>query len=516
VATLPSADPLADFTKWTIEGQQKSDAPMLGRREADQSLLSIPPSSRADLDATRVTQLARGLDTESRRRASRLRHGLACADTIAFGAAAALTVGLGGHDALNPIGLLLFPTLIGAAKVLGLYDSDDQRIHKTTAEELPKLMQLGALLVLALWLGDRLLIGGPVGKTHAIAIGVMFVTGALIGRRKARRLANRDAERERCLFVGDEAAYRRLATIFKRHELASDLIGRAAVEQVLDAVGLSPRDEVTALRELIVCERAHRIIIGPHGMTNATTFELVEAARLAGARVSIVPDMLEVVGSSVDFDDLYGVTLLGVRHSQLSRSSKLIKRGFDVVGAAVLLILMAPLAAIIAAAIRLDSKGPVLFRQARIGRGGQAFHIIKFRTMVPDAEALKERLRELNEAEGLFKIADDPRVTRFGRLLRRTSLDELPQLLNVLCGSMSLVGPRPLVADEDGRILGVRRGRLRLTPGMTGPWQVSGSARVPLEDMVKLDHLYVSNWSLWADAKILLRTVPCVFGARGL
>ncbi len=122
----------------------------------------------------------------------------------------------------------------------------------------------------------------------------------------------------------------------------------------------------------------------------------------------------------------------------------------------------------------------------------------------------------LNEADGLFKIDDDPRITRIGHTLRRTSLDELPQIFNVLLGQMSLVGPRPLVADEDGRILGARRGRLRLTPGMTGQWQIAGSARVPLEDMVKLDHLYVSNWTLWGDVKILLRTVPYVMSRRGL
>jgi len=166
----------------------------------------------------------------------------------------------------------------------------------------------------------------------------------------------------------------------------------------------------------------------------------------------------------VDFDDLYGVTLLGVRRSTLSQSSRVLKRSFDLVGAAVLTLLAAPIMAAIAMLIRLDSPGPVLFRQARIGRDGAPFRIFKFRTMVADADALKPGLLELNEAVGLFKIAEDPRMARIGRVLRRTSLDELPQLFDVLRGSMILVGPRPLVADEDGRILGARRGRLRLTP----------------------------------------------------
>jgi len=243
---------------------------------------------------------------------------------------------------------------------------------------------------------------------------------------------------------------------------------------------------------------------------------LLASAPMAVARVSLLPDMLEVVGSSVDFDELYSITLLGVRRSVLSRSSRVLEPSVDLTGATVLTLCAAPVMLAIAALIRVDSRGPALWGQLRIGRDSTPFRILKFRTMVADAEALKPGLRELNEAGGLFKIADDPRITRVGRLLRRTSLDELPQLLNVFGGSMSLVGPRPLVADEDGRILGTRRGRLRLTPGMTGPWQIAGSARVPLEEMVKLDHLYVSNWNLWSDVKILLRTVPCVLGKRGM
>jgi lipopolysaccharide/colanic/teichoic acid biosynthesis glycosyltransferase len=136
--------------------------------------------------------------------------------------------------------------------------------------------------------------------------------------------------------------------------------------------------------------------------------------------------------------------------------------------------------------------------------------------MVDGADAMKASLRELNEADGLFKIAADPRITRVGRILRRYSLDELPQLINVLRGEMSLVGPRPLVPDDDDRITGLDRRRLQLTPGMTGRWQILGSARVPLPEMVKLDYLYVTGWSLWSDVKILLRTVPYVLARRGM
>jgi lipopolysaccharide/colanic/teichoic acid biosynthesis glycosyltransferase len=159
----------------------------------------------------------------------------------------------------------------------------------------------------------------------------------------------------------------------------------------------------------------------------------------------------------------------------------------------------------------------VFFRQLRVGRHGRRFYMLKFRTMVPDADAMKESLRHRNEAQdGLFKIAQDPRVTRMGRFLRITALDELPQLLNIVKGEMSLVGPRPLVIEEDERIEGWHRRRLELMPGMTGPWQILGPARVPLKEMVALDYLYVANWSLWTDVKILLRTVPHVLGRRGL
>ena len=503
------------FKDTTPDRAERLD-PQLRQSSPSAAAPVLTPLPSGAIERPPAAVAAARLNAESIRRERRLRRTLALVDALALAVALVVAVELASPDSLHPLGLLLFPALIAAAKIFGLYDSDRQRIRKTTAEELPKLTQLAALVVLAVWLGDRLLIGGPAGKDQAVAIGMVFVATALIGRWAARRVTARRTERERSLLVGDLDAYRRLAAVFKRHELSSELVGYAPIEQVLAGLRASPGNEATVLKELIAGERAHRIIIGPHTMTNVATFELIEAARSAGARVSLLPDMLEVVGSSVDFDDLYGLTLLGVRHSQLNRSSMLVKRGFDLVGASLLVILAAPLMAVIAAAIRLDSRGPILFRQLRVGRGGQPFQIIKFRTMVPGAEELKDGLRDLNEGSGLFKICDDPRMTRVGRTLRRASLDELPQLFNVLQGSMSLVGPRPLVADEDGRILGARRGRLRLTPGMTGPWQVSGSARIPLEDMVKLDHLYVSNWTLWSDVKILLRTVPFVFGSRGL
>jgi len=201
------------------------------------------------------------------------------------------------------------------------------------------------------------------------------------------------------------------------------------------------------------------------------------------------------------------MTMLGVRRFGLSRSSKALKRTFDLAVGTIVLLLLSPLFAAISLAILLDSRGSIFFGQIRVGREGKHFQILKFRSMVADADARKDELRSINEAgDGLFKITNDPRVTRVGRFLRATSLDELPQLLNVLRGEMSLVGPRPLVVDEDAQVVGLDRSRLHLTPGMTGPWQVMG-ARVPMQEMVAIDYLYVASWSLWLDLKLLLRTV---------
>jgi exopolysaccharide biosynthesis polyprenyl glycosylphosphotransferase len=261
----------------------------------------------------------------------------------------------------------------------------------------------------------------------------------------------------------------------------------------------------------------HRAILAPESIDARELLDLVRTLKAIGVRVSLLPRLLEVVGSSVEFDDLHGVTVMGVRRFDLTRSSAAVKRAFDLAGASIGLLAVSPLMIAIAIAIKLDSRGPVFFRQLRVGRRSERFHMLKFRTMVPDAESMKDLLRDRNEAQdGLFKIVDDPRITRVGKLLRKSALDELPQLFNILRGEMSLVGPRPLVIEEDERIEGWSRQRLELLPGMTGHWQILGPARVPLREMVAIDYLYVANWSLWTDIKILLRTVPHVIGRRGM
>lgn len=181
------------------------------------------------------------------------------------------------------------------------------------------------------------------------------------------------------------------------------------------------------------------------------------------------------------------------------------------------LVLLVPLVAVIAFAVRLDSSGPVLYRQTRIGRGSRPFRMLKFRTMSVDADDRRDELRHLNEAiGGLFKVENDPRLTRVGRILRRYSLDELPQLVNVLRGEMSLVGARPLIPEEDRLIDCRRRQRLALRPGMTGQWQLQGSARVPLAEMTEIDCLYVQTWSALRDVRLLSRTVLYIWRGRGM
>jgi lipopolysaccharide/colanic/teichoic acid biosynthesis glycosyltransferase len=199
----------------------------------------------------------------------------------------------------------------------------------------------------------------------------------------------------------------------------------------------------------------------------------------------------------------------------LSRSSRGVKRAMDIAGALVLLALAAPVMLVVAGLLKLESEGPVLFRHERVGRGGRRFRIAKFRTMVEGAEAMAEGLRGRSRDPDWLLLDRDPRVTRLGRLLRVSSLDELPQLWNVLKGDMSLVGPRPLVPAEDEQVTGWRRGRLDLTPGLTGLWQVLGRTSLPFEEMVKLDYVYVTNWSAGRDLQLLLRTIPVLLSRRG-
>ena len=233
-------------------------------------------------------------------------------------------------------------------------------------------------------------------------------------------------------------------------------------------------------------------------------------------RARIVPDLFQMTLSRMAITEMAGIPLIGVKQVSISGVNRFIKRAIDFTFSLLFLILAAPLMALIALIIKLDSPGPVLFRQERVGKGGRHFTLYKFRSMTVDAEEKKELLRDLNEADGpLFKIKDDPRCTRVGRWLRRFSLDELPQLYNVLRGDMSLIGPRPPLPEEVAQYQPWHMRRLEIPPGITGLWQVSGRSQIPFDEMVLLDIYYAEQWTPALDIRILLRTIPKVIFGDG-
>jgi exopolysaccharide biosynthesis polyprenyl glycosylphosphotransferase len=405
---------------------------------------------------------------------------------------------------------VLLPVLVGVNKAAGLYDRDEVVLRKTTLEDAPALAQISGLFALVVWLAHEPLIGVELSPVQVLFLWVASLGLLLVGRAAARTASRRYATVERCLVVGAADSV---------VSVTAKLAASRAKAEVVATIELRPGGPALDLKrfaQLVAQERADRVLVAPLADDPAQLVDLVRVAKAIGVRVSLLPRLFEVIGSAVEFDDLQGLPILGVRPARLARSSRRLKRMFDVVGATLAIVMTAPLMIAVAIAIRLESAGPSLFRQARVGRDGRSFRILKFRSMVRDAEALKPAVLHLNTGDGLFKIPDDPRLTRVGRFLRRWRLDELPQLFNVWRGDMSLVGPRPLIADEDARIRGLDRSRLQLTPGMTGHWQLLGSTRVPMQEMVAIDYLYVANWSLWTDIKVLLRTVRLVVSATGI
>jgi exopolysaccharide biosynthesis polyprenyl glycosylphosphotransferase len=481
-------------------------------------------SARGDAARRRSATAARG-PAVCLRRDALFRRALLVADIVAILGALVLTVALSSRRVplqLTWESLVGVPLLLIGAKLLGLYDRDETLLRRTTLDEAPKLFQLATLCTLVALLAGRLVVAGTLDRKEALFLWVLLAGLLLLARATARGIALWAGPVERCLFIGDERSGEVVGAKLNGHGgVKAKIVAHLDMDQVApwstDAFS-APR--LKEIRDLAQTLDVHRAIIAPGwgaGADAGETLNLVRTLKAVDVRVSVLPRMLEVVGSAVEFDDLHGVTLLGVRRFDLTRSSAALKRAFDVLGASLGILAIAPLLIAVAILIKLDTRGPVFFRQLRVGRHGRRFYMVKFRTMVPDADAMKESLRDRNEAkEGLFKIAHDPRVTRMGRFLRITALDELPQLFNIVKGEMSLVGPRPLIVEEDERIEGWHRRRLELMPGMTGPWQILGPSRVPLKEMVALDYLYVANWSLWTDVKILLRTVPHVFGRRGL
>ena len=462
-----------------------------------QRTLSPAPSPRL-----RVVEGDEGFAT-ARRHRDGLRRLLLCgADVCAAAAATLFVLTFLGDDRLKLVTLAGVPFIVLFFKVSGLYDREQVRLLPPTLDEVPVLVQVAGLYTLTIAILQPHLLAGHLWGGQIAGLWLTSFIAILGARVAARWVAAQVSATERCLVIGDAALARRV-----RDKLASSR-ARAVVAATLplEAHEIDRLEGTDGVRRLVDELRVDRIIIAPGPSEQAELTELIRLAKSAGVQVSLLPRMLEVVGSAVEFEDVDGMMMLGVRPFGLSRSSRLLKRVFDLVTTSIGLIIVGPLFIVVAAAVRLDSRGPIFFRQVRVGRDSRTFRIFKFRSMVANAEEQKDRLRALSEVgEGMFKISRDPRITRVGAFLRRTSLDELPQLLNVLKGEMSLVGPRPLVTDEDALVCGLDRSRLHLTPGMTGPWQVLGS-RVPMQEMVGLDYVYVANWSLWLDLKLLMHT----------
>jgi exopolysaccharide biosynthesis polyprenyl glycosylphosphotransferase len=314
----------------------------------------------------------------------------------------------------------------------------------------------------------------------------------------------------RVLIVGANRLGRELADeLGQRYEVVGYVDNGTDLEQ-MDLPLLGP---IAQLEELVQAYAVDELIIALPSARREQVSHILARGFGRHVEVKLLPELDPLLPDRFAVHQLGGRQYLGfVPVAAVSW----VKRATDLVLVGLGLLMISPILAVIALAVKLDSPGPMLYRQQRVGKDGRLFSMFKFRSMCQDADRRLEALRSQNEATGpLFKIRNDPRVTRVGAVLRRWSLDELPQLFNVLRGEMSLVGPRPPLPKEVEKYEEWQLGRLRAVPGLTGLWQVSGRSEVPFHDMVRLDLHYIRNWSLWLDLEIILRTIPAVVGSRG-
>jgi exopolysaccharide biosynthesis polyprenyl glycosylphosphotransferase len=444
------------------------------------------------------------------------RGALVAADLLAGVLVVGLADRIFGANGPGATAFALLPLIVLINTALGLYRRDELLLRKSTLDEAPAVFHAATLTTVVAFLLESALLRTPMPARLVAVTWLGLSVLEIACRVAARGMARYATPPERCLLVGDAAVAERLRSKLQASpNVKATFVGWIPIDTRPGTTTAPVLGALDELERVVAGHDIHRVIVAGDAGEHQRVLDAIQSTKAMGVRVSVLPRVFDVVGSSAAFDYLDGLTILGVRRFGLSPASRRVKRAFDIVGAALALVLLAPLMAAIALVVKLGSPGPVLFRQTRVGRDGHTFEMLKYRSMDDGADARKAELLERNEADGLFKIADDPRITRVGSFLRRTSLDELPQLVNVLRGQMSLVGPRPLVVEDDRRVEGWYRRRLHLTPGITGEWQIFGAARIPLREMVTIDYLYVSNWSLWADIKILLRTIPCVVGRRG-
>jgi exopolysaccharide biosynthesis polyprenyl glycosylphosphotransferase len=450
-----------------------------------------------------------------------LRRTLAAADLAGCALVLGLAAAMASAASPSRTALILVPALPATLvlfRLYGLYDRDIKRISLSVLDDLPALSHAVMVGTVALWAYLRIVapeIQPSPGDLVLFAVAAVAALSA--SRLAARRLFLHLSGPSRVLLVGDSDRASELVRKMRSHpRFGLEPVGEVTVAEPTEVrlpwLGRLGAVDLTALA---IEHRVDRVIVCATRIPRPEMMELVVACGAAGAKVSIMPGDVEFLGPSVEIDDLEGTTMLGLNPPVLDRTSRCVKRAMDIAGAAFAIVLLAPLMAVAAAAIALDSGRPILFRQRRIGRGGKPFTMLKLRTMEPAAEARVPELAAASSDPGWLRLDHDPRVTRAGRILRLLSLDEVPQLLNVLRGEMSLVGPRPLIPSEDRRIDGWERSRLDLAPGITGMWQVLGRTEIPFREMLKLDCLYVTNWSLWLDVKLIAQTLPAVLARRG-
>ena len=482
----------------------------------------------------------RGADLRGDTRGYMLRRFLVVADVAALAVAFFLVQvygGLhGGPSVLLDLALLSVsaPVWVVLARAHNLYHVDTRRADHRTADEIAPVLQLTTL-----WSWSVLLLASATGLQNFTLPALVLFWGLTFVLLLALRAAVRAWARRRswylqnAIVIGTAAESSSIAARILRHpeyginvaaclELSGDGVGpNAGVEDAepVQTLGHIPLirgdvDVPTLVGEFDLDRVLLASSVGALGERADLVYELSELS----VHLDVVPGWGEVMGSRLELHEMEGLPLLTFPSAELPRSSLLLKRMLDVAVAGCAIAILSPVMAVCALAIKLDTKGPVLFRQRRVGRDGRRFDVLKFRSMSQDADARKEQIadRTIHKGatdNGVFKVADDPRVTRVGRVMRRFSIDELPQLFNVLRGDMSLVGPRPLPENEHERISGRHRRRVDLMPGLTGLWQVHGRSNIPFEGMVDLDYLYVTNWSMWVDLKVLIRTIAVV--ARG-
>lgn len=428
-------------------------------------------------------------------------------------------VGIGTETLLF---LLMIPAWVVVAKLHGLYDNDDERTDHTTADDL-----VGVLHVVTFGIWGFVLAGWATGWANPsvpklLAFSLLSIVFVPIARALARIAARRSTLYiQNAVIVGAGTVGRLVARKLNNHpEYGIRVVGYVDSDPVDPAPGDSDiplLGDIVDLPDLIEPFGVDRVVVAFSRDTHDETLRALRLLRSSPVQVDIVPRLFEMIGPNTRMHTVEGLPLVGSPRAHLSRSAGIAKRLMDITVSAVGLVLLAPALGLIALAIKLESPGPALFRQVRMG-SGTTFRIFKFRTMRMDAEEMKDSLRHLNahlaDDPRMFKVIADPRVTPVGRFLRRFSLDELPQLVNVLRGEMSLVGPRPLILEEDDHVLDWARDRLRLKPGITGIWQVLGASDIPFDEMTRLDYLYVTDWSLWGDFRLMIRTLPALARAR--